>query len=355
MDEGIEKRAEVEPSWTFSISEKAQPQSLRSSRNACSRPSSRLQAPWPSRPPHPPPNLNPQNRPHFIGALKHTKSPRPQFPYRPLHARELFRMAPQKPSQLLHQRIRRGIGMNANRPQSTPLGHRPPKLLRDPRHTPAHKGLACKPVGDQSNSFTPQHPQRSPVKPVPRRNPNCRVEPMCPQNLQPSAYPLPLHLFKDPRKLGFTMQRHQSPAPRRANMPESMQPDRRPRRLHRPHLLPEARVRLCNRQPRVPIVRNHRQNRPQPKLNQQRHKPLPPFPIHRRAQVVEAQQILRRPRNHAAAFDGALGSSFHVQYHRNRNVLTVHSDVANAIPATPNQCINTRFSTTSNPRFSIPQ
>ena len=49
------------------------------------------------------------------------------------------------------------------------------------------------------------------------------------------------------------------------------------------------------------------------------------------------------------------GSNFQAQYQRKKKVLTVHSDVAKAIPATPSQRINTTFSTISSNRFTTPQ
>lgn len=48
-------------------------------------------------------------------------------------------------------------------------------------------------------------------------------------------------------------------------------------------------------------------------------------------------------------------SSRELQYHKNRNVLTIHSEVASAIPATPNQRISSRFKTMSSTRLTAPQ
>ena len=137
-------------------------------------------------------------------------------------------------------------------------------------------------------------------------------------------------------------------------MPIAMQCNRRSLRLPRPHLRPELRIGILHLKFRVAVIGNHRKHRPNAKLIDQRLKPLPPAPRHRGTQIVKSQQILRRPhRHHAASI--RMRSTLRDQYHRNPNVLTVHSDVASAIPATPYRRISTRFSTTSSPRFSSPQ
>src|SRR6266568_2774483 len=130
-------------------------------------------------------------------------------------------------------------------------------------------------------------------------------------------------------------------------MAVSVQADCRTGCIHRLHLLPEIRVRLIDLQLGIAVVGNYGENRSDTELLNHRQKALPPLARHGGTEIVKAKQVLCRLHDHEAASVRSLGMSRQVQYQRKRNVLSVHSDVASAIPATPNQRIRIRFSTTS--------
>src|ERR1019366_6650511 len=118
-----------------------------------------------------------------------------------------------------------------------------------------------------------------------------------------------------------------------------MQANHGPRSLHLAHLAPECRVWLDNLQVGIQVVRNYGQYRADSEFPDHRRESLPPHAIHGGAKVVEADA----------------GRSLHAPYQRKMNVLTVHNEVASAMPATPNQRISTRFRTISSPRLIAPQ
>jgi len=218
----------------------------------------------------------------------HRSKPRSKPPYKSLQRRIL--------------RLRSQVRVNTDRPQSRPLLHRPPKLLRNPNHPALPVRPPRKPIRNRANPLIPQRPERRPIRPMPRRNPDRRTQPLRPQPRQSRRNPLPLHYPRHPRKLRPLMQRDQPTPPRLASVPVAMQPNRRPSRLHRPHLLPEPGKRRIPDQFRIAILRHHRQNRLDPKSRHKLRKPHPPRPIHRRAQIVKPQQILRR---HATTLSGS--------------------------------------------------
>ena len=220
------------------------------------------------------------------------------------HRHKLPRKSLQKAFQPKNILTRSSIRMHADRPHPILLLNRPPKLLWNPRHPEMPKRLLRKPIRNHPNPLVPQHLQRHRIETMPRRYPDHRIKPMPAQDLQPRPNPTPLLLTRHTSKLRSTMQRHQAPRLRITHMPITMQPDRRPTRFQSPHLLPETLIRRVDHQLRIAIVRRHPQNRLDLKPLDQRRKPTPPFPIHRRAKIVKPQQILSL---HAATGPSALG------------------------------------------------
>jgi len=182
--------------------------------------------------------------------------------------------------------------MKANRPKAAPLLHRPPKLLRNPRQPTSPKWPHGKTIGNQHNAFPVENAQSHRVKPMPRRDPNSRCQPMFAKNRQPPRNPITLPVVRYPRKLGAAMQRHQASPFAIAQVLKTMQSNRRPPRLQSEHLIPELRIRRINLKLRIAIVRHHRQNRLDPESLDQRRKPTPARAIHPRAKIVKAQQVL---------------------------------------------------------------
>jgi len=133
-----------------------------------------------------------------------------------------------------------------------------------------------------------------------------------------------------------------------------MKADHCSRFFHGAHPRPELWVRRRNIERGVVVIGNNGENWSDSEVLNQGEKPLPAILIHCGAEIVEAEKELRGPGNHDAA-SVLRGRSFIAQYHRKRKVLTVQSEVASAIPATPNQRMRSRFKTTSNARFRAPQ
>ena len=163
-------------------------------------------------------------------------------------------------------------------------------------------------------------------------------------------------------KFTFTLQRYQAAAAALSPMLVAMQRDRCSGLLHRAHLVPERLIGFADAELWVLIVGNDSEDRLEVELKNEAGEPQPWLAVDGGTKVVDTEQIASWSWNHIATLEVAIwtsasarASTLLAQYQRNRNVLTVQSEVASAMPATPYQRISTRFKTTSSVRLMIPQ
>src|SRR5579863_5189712 len=184
------------------------------------------------------------------------------------------------------------------------------------------------------------------------------MQPFFLQESEPRPYPLPLRLEIHACEFCPGMQAQEAFAPAAAEVLVAVNGDSCAASLHLSQLLPKLRIRRRAVEVGIPIVGHHRQNRANAEFLDQLAATLPARRFDRRTEVIETQQVLRGPGNHATAscMDlSASASNLFAQYHRNRSVLADQHDVASAIPATPSRRMNTRFNATSSTRFISPQ
>jgi hypothetical protein len=232
-------------------------------------------------------------RDEFAGTLERAEALRLEFGDHAIERRELSRVTNQEAPQLFDKRTLRRIGMNTDGPKTCGPGRGRPELHRNPGNAEADERQACEAVGDKGDAVFAQRAQSVAVEAVARSGKQLRLEEVAAQDLHAACDAAALRVEVEAGKLGCAVQRNEASAVHGAVVVEPVQSDGRAGCLHAAQGFPEAAIRRRGREVSVAIGGYDGEDGPDAELVHQSAQAFPALCVHHRAEVVDAEQVLR--------------------------------------------------------------